>query len=235
MPKYPSPVFDLEHVFTFHQATPEQIFAYERIRESARVFAADILASAPGCADRTDAIRKVREAVMIANAAIALDGRLYKPAEPGTYPDPPEGKPDPEAEVTLGDPDYATDENPPDPDFEVKGPLEPGDEGYAAPLTDDLAEEGRDPALTVSDQIEAPDVAELEIQHTEGAAPDLMLKIGTPNTTRRDQAQAAWISTWNYKSEAAAEDARCEALLIKPRVLRTQVRAIPLPQAEPTP
>lgn len=48
---------------------------YERIREAGRVFAQVILELTPTSADQTAAIRKVREAVFTANAAIACNVR----------------------------------------------------------------------------------------------------------------------------------------------------------------
>lgn len=64
---------NLDDVFSYHPPKPGQPEAYERIRSAAKKLAAEILASCPDCADRAAAIRKVREAVMTANAAIALD------------------------------------------------------------------------------------------------------------------------------------------------------------------
>ncbi len=65
----------LSHVFTHHEPTSEQIARYVVIRDTARDFARVILECCPGSADRTDALRKIREAVMTANASIALDGK----------------------------------------------------------------------------------------------------------------------------------------------------------------
>lgn len=48
---------------------------YERLREAGRVFALAIIADTPPSADQTAAIRKVREAVFTANAAIACGGK----------------------------------------------------------------------------------------------------------------------------------------------------------------
>jgi len=62
----------LEETFTYHAPTSEQIQHYASIREAAKVLAYEILRYAPKCADRSAAIRKVREAVMTANAAIAI-------------------------------------------------------------------------------------------------------------------------------------------------------------------
>ena len=62
------------HVFTYHPPTPETLPKYEALRSAALAFARVIEANVPSSADRTVAIRKVREAVMIANAAIACGG-----------------------------------------------------------------------------------------------------------------------------------------------------------------
>ncbi len=60
--------------FTYHKPEGEQIEQYTKLREAARVFAVAIADNTPACADQTAAIRKVREAVMTANAAIACRG-----------------------------------------------------------------------------------------------------------------------------------------------------------------
>lgn len=70
------PRMNLEHVFTYHPSKEEDIPKYTRIREAAGIFAGVIHEQCPDCADTTSALRKVREAVMTANAAIALEGRL---------------------------------------------------------------------------------------------------------------------------------------------------------------
>ena len=66
-------VFD---VFSYHEPTSEQLVRYEELREAARNFASMILQHAPPCADRSAAIRHVREALMTANAAIALEPKV---------------------------------------------------------------------------------------------------------------------------------------------------------------
>lgn len=65
----------VDNWFTYHTPTPEQVPKYEAIREAGKHLAMAILENTPGSADQTDAIRKVREAVMTANAAIACDGK----------------------------------------------------------------------------------------------------------------------------------------------------------------
>lgn len=68
---------NVEDVFTFHAPESEdQLEAYVAIRTAAQGLAETILACAPVCADQQAAIRKVREAVMTANAAVALKGAV---------------------------------------------------------------------------------------------------------------------------------------------------------------
>ena len=62
----------LDLAFTYHQPNEEKSRLYASVRVAGQSLALAILNAAPKCADRTDAIRKVREAVMTANAAIAL-------------------------------------------------------------------------------------------------------------------------------------------------------------------
>lgn len=66
----------LDDVFSYHRPTEDQLPRYERLRAGAHAFARIIMECAPKCADRTAAIRHIREAVMTANAAIALNGRV---------------------------------------------------------------------------------------------------------------------------------------------------------------
>lgn len=66
----------LDDVFSYHAPEPEQIPKYNALREGAKAFARVIMENCPSCADRSTAIRKVREAVMTANAAVALKGRV---------------------------------------------------------------------------------------------------------------------------------------------------------------
>jgi hypothetical protein len=66
---------DLKIWFTYHPPSVENLPKYEAIREAARDFATIILDNTPPSADQSTAIRKVREAVMTANAAIACEGK----------------------------------------------------------------------------------------------------------------------------------------------------------------
>lgn len=65
----------LNEVFTYHPSTSEiQKKAYENVRYAAKEFARVVATHTPKCADQSAALRKIREAVMVANASIALEG-----------------------------------------------------------------------------------------------------------------------------------------------------------------
>jgi hypothetical protein len=64
----------IDNWFKYHAPNSSQLPKYEKIREAARVFATVIIENTPASADQTAAIRKVREATMTANAAIACEG-----------------------------------------------------------------------------------------------------------------------------------------------------------------
>lgn len=67
----------LENWLTYHAPTPEQVVQYTAIRQAALSFAQVLVDHTPSSADQTAAVRKIREAVMTANAAIACwDGNL---------------------------------------------------------------------------------------------------------------------------------------------------------------
>ena len=74
---------EIENWFTYHPPSPEQIPAYNTIREAGKHLATLIDSNCPPCADTTAAIRKVREAVFSANAAIACAPRVmgYSPED----------------------------------------------------------------------------------------------------------------------------------------------------------
>ena len=63
-------------LFKYHAPTEEDIAHYQAINDAAKAFAAAIFAHCPASADRTHAIRVVRDARMWANAAIALKGKV---------------------------------------------------------------------------------------------------------------------------------------------------------------
>jgi hypothetical protein len=65
----------LKDIFTYHAPDADQAVAYEKLRNAAYDFSVALLELTPTCADQTVAVRKLRESVMIANAAIARHGR----------------------------------------------------------------------------------------------------------------------------------------------------------------
>lgn len=64
----------LEEIFTYHKPEGDQPERYEKLRSAAKAFAQVLVETVPSCADRSAAIRHLRECVMTANAAIALKG-----------------------------------------------------------------------------------------------------------------------------------------------------------------
>lgn len=62
---------DLDNWFTYHSPSAEQLPRYLAIREAGKHLAEVIVNNTPASADQTAAIRKIRETVMTANAAIA--------------------------------------------------------------------------------------------------------------------------------------------------------------------
>jgi hypothetical protein len=69
--------FDPDYVFSHHPATPQKLEDYAAIHEGAKKFAKVILDHVPECHDRLTVLRLLREASMMACAAVALEGR-YK-------------------------------------------------------------------------------------------------------------------------------------------------------------
>jgi hypothetical protein len=66
----------IEEYFTYHAPTDEQIEKLTVVRTFAKALAHTINDNVPECADKTAAIRKLRECVMTANAAIVLEGKV---------------------------------------------------------------------------------------------------------------------------------------------------------------
>lgn len=66
----------IEDIFTYHSPKENQPKQYKAIREAAKQLALVIVASTPSSADQTAAIRLLRQAVMTANASIALEGKF---------------------------------------------------------------------------------------------------------------------------------------------------------------
>ena len=70
--------FDLNHLFTYHAPSEAQLVNYTALRDAAKAFAQTIVDNTPPGADQSAAIRLVRQAVMTANAGVALKGRVHK-------------------------------------------------------------------------------------------------------------------------------------------------------------
>lgn len=64
---------DIENWFSYHPPKGDQAQRYEEIRAAAKHFAMRIADLCPASADRTVALRCVRDAVMNANASIACN------------------------------------------------------------------------------------------------------------------------------------------------------------------
>lgn len=62
---------ELDNLFSYHAPKGDQPARFQRIRLAGKNLARVILNSTPKGADQSAAIRKIREAVMTANAAIA--------------------------------------------------------------------------------------------------------------------------------------------------------------------
>lgn len=69
-------VADLDNLFAYHAMDENQKHLAANIREHAKIFSRVILENTPQCADQTTAIRHIRDAMMTANAAIALKGQV---------------------------------------------------------------------------------------------------------------------------------------------------------------
>lgn len=66
---------DLDIWFSYHEPEAGDKAKYEAIRAAGRMLAQTILDNTPPSIDQYESIRRVREAVMTANAAIACKGR----------------------------------------------------------------------------------------------------------------------------------------------------------------
>lgn len=65
----------VDDVFIYHPADEDQQRRYASVRQAAKTLVTAILIECPSSPDRSAAVRKVREAVMTANASIALKGK----------------------------------------------------------------------------------------------------------------------------------------------------------------
>ena len=72
----PHDSFDPEYVFLHHDASPQKVADYMAIHAGAKDFAKVILDHVPQCDDRLAVLRLLREASMLACAAVSLEGRL---------------------------------------------------------------------------------------------------------------------------------------------------------------
>jgi hypothetical protein len=66
-------MLDLDNLFDYHPPKPEQLPRYEKVRMAAKAFARVIVETTEPSADQSAAVRKVSEAAMTANAAIARE------------------------------------------------------------------------------------------------------------------------------------------------------------------
>jgi len=76
MKEHQMPDYPIKRWFTYHAPNPSQTERYLRLRNAAEAFAVAIMECCPdgpeGGPDKSAALRKVREAVMTANASIAV-------------------------------------------------------------------------------------------------------------------------------------------------------------------
>ena len=67
------PKLDLENLFSYHAPKGDQVARYNKIREAAHNFAQVIVDLTPESPEQTLAIRKIHDAMMQGNAAIAVN------------------------------------------------------------------------------------------------------------------------------------------------------------------
>lgn len=76
-PRAETPQETIDYLFTFHD-DPDKAPHFVEIRESAKQFALVVIRHASaGSADQRTAIEHIRQAVMFANASVALNGRCF--------------------------------------------------------------------------------------------------------------------------------------------------------------
>lgn len=73
-------VAEVERLLTFQPPHRDQQARYEVIRNAGKALGVAIVLNTPASPDQSAAIRKVREAVMTANASIALEERPARSA-----------------------------------------------------------------------------------------------------------------------------------------------------------
>lgn len=64
---------EVERWFSYHPPKDDQSERYQRLRDGAKVYAKLIMECCPESADRTSALRQLREANWAANASIACN------------------------------------------------------------------------------------------------------------------------------------------------------------------
>lgn len=63
--------YDVENIFKYHPPVGDQAARYVALRDAGKAFAFAVIAKSPESPERTLALRRIEEAVMWANAAIA--------------------------------------------------------------------------------------------------------------------------------------------------------------------
>jgi hypothetical protein len=66
----------LSEMFRWHAPSDKQRAGMERVRKAAQAFAEAIVETVPNCSDQRAALRKTREAMMVADFAIVTGGRF---------------------------------------------------------------------------------------------------------------------------------------------------------------
>lgn len=82
----PPPAFtddDLARMFTYHAPRPDQVPRYEALRAAGLEMALSVRRHTPPSAEQTLAVRAIQQAVMLANAAIAIHEVEVHGAEDG--------------------------------------------------------------------------------------------------------------------------------------------------------
>jgi hypothetical protein len=74
----PERMFEIDNIFNYHAPSAEMTAKFLVIRDAIIKTAYAIEEQCPPGADRTAAMRKLKEAHMTANAAIVLEGKSYK-------------------------------------------------------------------------------------------------------------------------------------------------------------
>jgi len=80
------PKTTIDKAFTYHPPRPGQPLQYESLRQQARQLAESIVHNVPDSEERTQSLCRLREAIMWANAGIAIhgppwDGFANRPAQ----------------------------------------------------------------------------------------------------------------------------------------------------------